>query len=99
MRINMKSVVAWVLAVAFVVAIVGCKKSTPVDEHDEHSESISSTVSGEQATCPIMKGNPINKNIFTEYNGKKVYFCCEMCIDKFKAEPEQYVSQLPQFSK
>ena len=28
----------------------------------------------EQTTCPIMDGNPINKDLFVEYKGKKVYF-------------------------
>ena len=50
----------------------------------------------EQTVCPIM-GNKINKDIFTEYKGQKVYFCCAMCIDKFNEAPEKYLSKLPQF--
>jgi YHS domain-containing protein len=50
----------------------------------------------EQTTCPVM-GGKINKSVFIEYKGKKVYFCCPGCIDKFKANPEQYVAKLPQF--
>lgn len=52
--------------------------------------------SGEQTLCPVM-GNPIDKNVFVEYEGKKVYFCCPGCIEKFQAEPEKYLSKLPQF--
>ncbi len=52
---------------------------------------------GKQTTCPIMDGKKISKTIFTEYKGKKVYFCCAMCIDKFKADPEKYAANLPQF--
>ncbi len=52
----------------------------------------------EQTTCPVM-GAPIDKNIFVEYEGKKVYFCCESCETKFKENPEMYVSKLPQFEK
>ena len=55
--------------------------------------------SGEQTTCPIMEGNPINKAIFTEYKGKKVYFCCAGCDAKFKADPEKYIAKLPQFNQ
>ncbi len=54
--------------------------------------------STEQTTCPVMEGNLINKDIFVEYKGKKVYFCCEGCDDAFLADPEKYVSKLPQFS-
>ena len=53
---------------------------------------------GEQTTCPVM-GGAINKDIFTEYKGKKVYFCCAGCDGKFKADPEKYLSKLPQFKE
>jgi len=49
-----------------------------------------------QTHCPVM-GNPIDKDIFTEYRGKKVYFCCPGCIEQFLAEPEKYLDKLPQF--
>jgi len=52
----------------------------------------------EQTTCPVM-GGAINKDIFIEYQGKKVYFCCNACPDVFKANPEKYISKLPQFAK
>jgi YHS domain-containing protein len=53
----------------------------------------------EQTTCPVMDGNPINKNIFVEYKGKKVYFCCEKCKATFEKDPEKYIANLPQFAK
>lgn len=51
---------------------------------------------GEQTTCPVM-GSPINKDIFTEYKGKKVYFCCSACKPEFEKNPEKYLGKLPQF--
>ncbi len=53
-------------------------------------------VAVEQTTCPIM-GMAIDKKVFVEYKGKKVYFCCPGCEDKFKANPAQYIAKLPQF--
>lgn len=53
----------------------------------------------EQTTCPVMEGNPINKDLFVEYKGKKVYFCCRGCEEKFLADPEKYVAKLPQFKQ
>jgi YHS domain-containing protein len=50
----------------------------------------------EQTTCPVM-GGPIDKAIFTEYQGKKVYFCCKECQAKFTAAPVKYLAKLPQF--
>ena len=63
----------------------------------EPAKEIAST--GEQTTCPIMVGKPIDKAVFTEYEGKKVYFCCPGCDSKFKADPEKYVAKLPQFNQ
>jgi len=53
----------------------------------------------EQTMCPIMDGNKIDKNIFKEYKGKKVYFCCADCKAKFEADPEKYLVKLPQFKE
>jgi len=52
----------------------------------------------EQTICPVMEMK-IDKNIFIEHKGKKVYFCCPACIEKFKAEPEKYIAKLPQFKQ
>jgi len=51
-----------------------------------------------QTTCPVI-GGPINKNIFVEYKGKKVYSCCEDCKATFAKDPEKYVKDLPQFKQ
>jgi YHS domain-containing protein len=53
----------------------------------------------EQTMCPVMDGNKIDKNVFVEYKGKKVYFCCPDCKAKFQADPEKYVANLPQFKQ
>ena len=52
----------------------------------------------EQTDCPIM-GLAIDKSVYTEYKGKKVYFCCAGCINTFKEDPEKYLSKLPQFNR
>ncbi len=50
-----------------------------------------------QTTCPVM-GGPIDPNVFIEYKGKRVYFCCRGCDDQFLANPERYLDKLPQFN-
>jgi YHS domain-containing protein len=52
----------------------------------------------EQTICPIM-GGTINKAFFTEYKGKRVYFCCAGCKEQFEKEPEKYIAELPQFKQ
>lgn len=46
-----------------------------------------------QAYCPVM-GGEINKSIFTDMDGKRIYFCCSNCIGEFKKEPEKYLKKL-----
>ena len=51
----------------------------------------------EQTICPVMK-NPIDKDVYVEYQGKKVYFCCEDCKETFAKNPEEYIKDLPQLN-
>ena len=84
-----------------VVLITGCKeKSEKPASSVPDIEAVTSAVGEviEQTSCPVMSGK-INKDIYTEYKGKKVYFCCAGCVEKFKEDPEQYISKLPQFSE
>lgn len=46
-----------------------------------------------QTTCPVM-GGKIDKTVFTDYQGKRIYFCCTGCVDDFKKNPEQYLKKL-----
>ena len=54
--------------------------------------------SNEQTTCPVMEGTPIDRSVYTGYQGKRVYFCCKLCKETFANAPEKYISDLPQFA-
>ena len=47
-----------------------------------------------QATCPVMKGSPVNPSLFVDAEGYRIYVCCGGCIDAVKADPAKYVAQL-----
>jgi YHS domain-containing protein len=94
------------IALAALVFFWGCSREPSAGHHEDHAghehaatttPPAGETVAIEQTTCPVMEGNPINKNLFVEYKGKKVYFCCAGCPEKFLANPEAYVAKLPQF--
>jgi YHS domain-containing protein len=51
------------------------------------------TIANEQKTCPVM-GGKINKDIYADYEDKRVYFCCEACVSTFKKDPAKYVTKL-----
>ena len=46
-----------------------------------------------QKNCPVT-GEPINKQVFTDYKGRRVYFCCPACVEPFKKDPEKYLTKL-----
>ncbi|MGC9195993.1 MAG: YHS domain-containing protein [Syntrophobacteraceae bacterium] len=47
-----------------------------------------------QTNCPVLSKDPINKKIFVDYKGKRIYFCCRSCIAQFKKNPEKYMKQM-----
>ena len=46
-----------------------------------------------QTLCPVM-GNPINKEIYVDYRGQRVYFCCAGCDSSFLEDPQKYLDQM-----
>lgn len=46
-----------------------------------------------QKKCPVMGGD-IDKKVFTDYKGRRIYFCCGGCIEKFKKNPEKYLRKI-----
>jgi YHS domain-containing protein len=65
---------------------------------DANKAVTAAAVEIEQTMCPVT-GDKIDKNIFVEYKGKKVYFCMESCKTAFEKDPEKYIAKLPQFAK
>ena len=75
------------LVMCTVIWTAGCQKKSDEPQVVE---------SKEQTNCPVMDG-AINKELFVEYKGEKVYFCCPGCEELFNKDPEKYVHKLPQF--
>ena len=46
-----------------------------------------------QKKCPVMGGD-IDKKVYTDYKGRRVYFCCESCKEKFLKDPEKYLKKM-----
>lgn len=98
-----------VIAFAAILILNGCKKKEPAPmDHSEHTAMMNDMPMEEAAAagdetiaqkiCPVMD-KPINKDIFVEYKGKKVYLCCPSCVEVFQKDPEKYISKLPQFQE
>lgn len=59
----------------------------------DHTRATPLKDEGSQKTCPVM-GNPINKEIFVDHEGQRIYFCCPGCNDPFKKNPAKYLKKL-----
>ena len=46
-----------------------------------------------QTLCPVLGGN-VNKQVYADYQGKRVYFCCSGCDAEFKKDPEKYMKKI-----
>ena len=56
-------------------------------------ERVKAATSLVQLTCPVM-GGQIDKGIFFDYEGQRIYFCCSGCVETFKKDPEKYLKRL-----
>jgi YHS domain-containing protein len=45
-----------------------------------------------QEICPVM-GGKIDKSVYADHDGKRVYFCCPGCIATFEAEPAKFIAK------
>ncbi len=46
-----------------------------------------------QVVCPV-QGGKVNQDLYVDYQGQRVYFCCPECIPIFKKNPEKYLQKL-----
>lgn len=97
-KAGLVSVLVAAVVLGGVFSVGGCKKSEEPASTEPSGGSEMEAMEIEQTICPVM-GAAINKDIYVEYQGKKVYFCCEACKDAFNEAPEKYISKLPQFQQ
>jgi YHS domain-containing protein len=81
---------------AFAAGAYCAEEGTRVDDH----EGAVAALAHAQTTnviCPVMTDMKAEPDIFTDYQGKRVNFCCLSCRAAFRRNPEKYLSLLPQF--
>ena len=94
-----KIVSSAVAAVAVALFLAGCGDEGKVqgeNEHKGHKQGAAApadTTEIAQKTCPVM-GGKINPKLFADHKGRRVYFCCKMCVEKFKKDPENYIKKV-----
>ena len=81
---------------AFAAGAVGAEEAAQ-DHSVQAAEGASGQVQTTNVMCPVMTDMKVDPDIFTDYHGKRVYFCCPSCKAAFGRNPEKYLSLLPQF--
>ena len=47
-----------------------------------------------QATCPVSGEKLENKTIYSDYDGRRIYFCCKQCVADFNKDPQKYLTAM-----
>jgi len=47
-----------------------------------------------QTTCPVSGEKLTRKEVFVDYEGRRIYFCCENCPPKFMKDPQKYLTAM-----
>lgn len=88
-RLTWIVIAAVVMGVVLLVWLNDAKGQTPA-------------ASGVQAitnqTCPVLTDEAVDPAIWVDYQGKRVYFCCNKCKRRFEQDPQAYLTNLPQFA-
>jgi len=59
----------------------------------DKSADASTTKGKAQTLCPVMAGE-IDKSLYVDVKGKRIYVCCKGCIGVVKADPDKYIKIL-----
>lgn len=100
----MKTFVRLLIPCAFLV-VTGCghhedaaitTSEKPAKTSTTTTEPVAFTNEKGELFCPVMKSVVASKEKavgFQDYEGKRYYFCCGMCPDKFKENPALYAKK------
>ena len=74
MRI-LKIMIVMLIMVTLMTMSYSCKKSKDTSKVSTTPAPTNVTASNVQMTCPV-EGGKIDKSVYVDYQGKRVYFCC-----------------------
>jgi YHS domain-containing protein len=101
--IGRKTLLAWTVTGVVGLALAGCGKSdsSSAESAAPAAPPPAEAVTAEpaaatnfQTTCPIREGRKIDRSIFVDYQGKRVYFCCHGCPAEFNKDPARYIKAM-----
>lgn len=77
-------------AVALVAALaMSACSNKPAEESEAVCKEVKpGVVTSVNAYCAIVLDDPVNPEVFTDYKGQRVGFCCKGCVPKWNALTE-----------
>ncbi|MEJ2306229.1 MAG: efflux RND transporter periplasmic adaptor subunit [candidate division WOR-3 bacterium] len=78
--------------------LTSCAESSEVETRLPARSNVTDAEIGMEVTCPVM-GNVVTVTRSTpviDYKGKRYFFCCPGCDDKFMKNPEKYIGENPE---
>ena len=80
------SALLWIVVAGMLVAGVAGAQVIHEGSHDAKAVVA-------QTKCPV-QGGDINKSLYADVDGKRIYVCCPGCIDTIKKNPQKYIKDL-----
>ena len=78
------------------VALIAVMVAVPAMSADEEKKAEEKTEIPEgfiaQTTCPVM-GGKITSTSFLDYEGQRIYFCCDGCESSLLKDPDKFFEQ------
>ena len=90
---------SFVAVVVVALFLAGCGDNAKDQKKDDHkgpehgAASPADTAKIAQKICPVM-GKKIDPKLFVDHKGRRVYFCCKMCVETFKKDPGKYIKKV-----
>jgi len=82
------------IMVTLVTIFFSCRKSENGSKAPkEPNMPVAATIEKVQILCPV-EGRKIDKSVYVDYQGKRIYFCCADCIAKFNGDQAKFTKQM-----
>ena len=74
----------------------GCPKTflADPDKYFKHAAAEGVLFQNIQKRCPVSGEVLLDKNVYSDYEGRRVYFCCEKCQGAFAKSPQEYLKKM-----
>lgn len=81
------------VAIAVVVGGIMLAGVVVVTAEDQAAKGADAKTAKAQTICPVM-GGKINKSVYVDVEGKRIYMCCKGCEGAIKKDPAKYIKKL-----